>query len=321
VIVLALYGIARAVVVARLPLLLTFLAIVLSALLCYPIDWISRRLPRVVGVLATVVLFAGILVGLGFWLTPVIRGQVEQLPEEIAAARARLEDLSTSLGFAHGKPQPHDVSTTVAHTLPIAFGTIEALTGILYVVILAFFLAATRAQLHRGIRRLLPPARVPAFDTWWSRIGAMLRRWTGGIVVAMAIMGLVTGLGLWIAGISSPLLLGILTFFGTFVPYVGAIASAIPGLAIALAQSPRHFFFAGVVYVVVHHVEGYLVQPLVMRRAVALSPALLLFSEAVAAALFGIPGVIVATPLLACIQATVELFWLERPEARVHETP
>ena len=71
--------------------------------------------------------------------------------------------------------------------------------------------------------------------------------------------------------------LGILTFLGTFVPYVGAIASAVPGLIVGLAQSPMHFVYALLVYIGVHLVEGYMVSPYIMKRSVHLRPGWLLF--------------------------------------------
>ena len=161
-------------------------------------------------------------------------------------------------------------------------------------------------------------AALPAESAGWGvDVTAALdmgrfQKWVGGIVVSMTIMGTLAALGLWVAGINDWLLLGFLTFLGTFVPYVGAIASAIPGLLVALAQSPRHFLFAGVVYLGVHLVEGYLIAPLVMRRAVEIKPALLLAGQGALGAIFGIPGTIVATPLIVCGQTLVDYLWVER---------
>ena len=140
----------------------------------------------------------------------------------------------------------------------------------------------------------------------------MLRKWVGGIIMAMTIMGTLTGVGLLIVGIEQWLLLGVLTFLGTFVPYVGAIASAVPGLLAGLAQSPRHMALAGAVYVGVHLVEGYLVEPLVMRRAVDLKTALLLVGQGLFGAVFGLMGTVVATPLIVCSQELTKYLWVER---------
>ena len=70
------------------------------------------------------------------------------------------------------------------------------------------------------------------------------------------------------------------------------------------------------VYVGVHVIEGYLVQPIVMRRAVEANPALLLFFQALMGALFGLLGLIVATPLLTVLQITVTTLWIE---GRLHK--
>src|SRR5256885_1431981 len=115
-----------------------------------------------------------------------------------------------------------------------------------------------------------------------------------------------------IAGIEEWFPLGVLTFLGTFVPSVGAVSSAVPGLLAGLAQSPRHFLWAGIVYLGVHLVEGYLIQPLVMRRAVEVKPALLLFGQGLFSAVFGLMGTVVATPLLVCGQTLIGYLWVER---------
>jgi predicted PurR-regulated permease PerM len=70
--------------------------------------------------------------------------------------------------------------------------------------------------------------------------------------------------------------------------------------------------YALAIYLGVHVVEGYLVQPLVMRKAVEVKPALLLFGQGIFSAVFGLLGTIVATPLLVCLQALIDYLWVER---------
>jgi predicted PurR-regulated permease PerM len=83
-------------------------------------------------------------------------------------------------------------------------------------------------------------------------------------------------------------------------------------LIVGLSQSPRHFGLALLVYIVVHIVEGYLVEPLVMRRAVKLRPASLLVWQAFLGAVFGLMGTVVATPLLVCVRSAVTHLYVER---------
>ena len=311
---LAVFAAGRLLVAAREALLVAFLGIVLGTVLSFPIDWMARRLPRWLAVLVTLVGFIGFVALAIFFLVPLVRGQIEQLPGELAAARDRLQEVWSRHGgtAGAGKQLVAHAAQAAPRALPIAAHVIKAGSAIVLVIVLAFFFAIGRDALRAGVRRLVPRRHEPVFDEWWKRMATTLRSWTGGIFVSMCIMGTLTGLGLWAVGIEAPLLLGLVTFFATFVPYVGGIASALPGLAVALAQSPRHVVYALAVYLVVHHVEGYIVQPLIMKRAVRLRPALLLFWEAAIAAALGLAAVLVATPLLACVQVSVDYLWVER---------
>ncbi len=314
VVVLAVYGLFRAVVMARTVLLLGFLAVVLAAVVGLLVDLLDRVMPRS---LAVVLVGAAILVaswGFGRLVAPVVVEQGERLVHQLDEVRDDVD----AWWKAHvgGRPLTGEVTTqapqAVAQAVPVAVRVVEVGFTLVLLLVLSLFLAGERDRLHSGLRRLLPDDAQPVFDECWRRVGGTLRRWTLGILVAMVSMGVFTAVGLYIAGIELPLLLGFLTFLGTFVPYAGAIASAVPGLAIALAQSPRHFLSALVVYGLVHVVEGYLVEPLIMHRAVKLQPALLLFWQALMGAVFGVVGVIAATPLLATAQVLVDYLWVER---------
>lgn len=314
-VVLAMYALFHALALARKVLLLGFLAVVIATVLSFLIDFLDKHMPRGIAVLLTALLLVGGITGAGVFVVPRVQEQVQKAPDYLGRARERVDHwwrrTADEKGSITKQVQQHAPSA-VQHALPIAFGTVELVSTFVLLLVLALFLASERDALRLGLRRLLPREHEEVFDETWNRMGGALRRWTGGIVVSMTIMGTLTAVGLWIAGIDAPILLGVITFFGTFVPYVGALASAIPGLAVALAQSPHHFFYAGVVYVVVHHVEGYIVQPFIMKKAVHLRPALLLFWQALIGAVFGIAGVIVATPLLACVQVGVDYLWVER---------
>lgn len=102
----------------------------------------------------------------------------------------------------------------------------------------------------------------------------------------MTIMGTLTALGLWAAGVEQWPLLGLLTFIGTFVPYAGALVSAVPGFVLSLATSLSFFAATCGVYLGIHIIEGYLVEPLIMKRAVEIQPELSLFWISLSGAMF-----------------------------------
>ncbi|HSP20591.1 MAG TPA: AI-2E family transporter [Myxococcaceae bacterium] len=317
---------------AQSVLLLGFLAVLIAAMFCFPVGWFSRVMPRAAAVVLTVALTLGMVSGMVALATPVVVEQGKQLmdglPEATRKAEAwlrRAQRDKTVRQLTNGKDvagmvkaKVPEAMETVATLTPMAVGhVVELVSTFVLLLVLAAFLVHSPALYGKGIRSMLPRSFEPSFDELWSRLGRGLRGWVGGTVVAMVLMGSVTAAGLFFAGVDGWALLGLLTFLGTFVPYVGAVSSAVPGLLIALSQSPHHFWMALAVYLGVHVIEGYVVQPYVMRLAVEANPALLLFFQAIMGALFGLLGLMVATPLLTVIQITVTTLWIE---GRLHKT-
>lgn len=324
---IAVVALLRASWVARDILLAAFLGVLIAVLMDFPVRLFSRWLPRGVAVLITLVLMGGVGVGLGAISIPPLIEQGRELVAKMPAVTERLRHLYaqvTQLGTgADGADlekiesqlqasAPDLVSEVVSRAVPAAMSSLSLLSACVLVLVLAAFLVYRPDSYRRGLRSLVPVRHEPAFDGLWERLGNQLRHWLGGMLVSMAIMGTLAAIGLALVGIDQWAMLGALTFFGTFVPYLGAFVSAIPGLALGLAESTTMFFAVAGVYLGVHIVEGYLVQPFIMKRAVEIRPAALLFCQAVSGALFGVGGIVVATPLLVCLKVTVNYLYVER---------
>lgn len=309
---------------ARDVLLLGFVGVLVAVVFSFPVRWLERAVPRGLAVILVLVGLGGTVGTLAWFAAPALGEQVSAVRESAprAIARARKWIASAERGdqrpAAAAKDAAGDGSATrkLAETaaegaVGAAVAGVSAVVETVLVIVLAAFLVHEPDLYRRGVRRLVPPRHEAVFDELWRRLAEGLRRWVGGILVAMFIMGTLAGAGLLVAGIENWLLLGGITFLGTFIPYVGAVASAIPGLVVAFGQSTRNFWFAVGVYVGIHVIEGYIVEPLVMRRAVELNPALLLAGQAVFGAIFGPLGLIVASPAMVCIQIAVEYLWVE----------
>jgi len=300
---------------AREIVLLGFFGVLIAVVFSFPVNLLSRVMPRALAVILVLLALIGGAVGLGALVAPTLSrelGELQQrVPKAVESARNFLSR-SAPGGEQIAQKAPETVKQVGEKAVPALIALVSGITSIILVIVLGAFLVAQPDVYRRGVRALVPPAHEEKFDESWRRLGASLRKWVGGILVSMALMGTFTAIGLKIAGIQGWFLLGFLTFLGTFVPYLGAVASAVPGLLAALAQSPRHFLWAGVVYIGVHLVEGYLIQPLVMRRAVEVKPALLLFGQGLFSAVFSLMGTVVATPLLVCGQTLIDYLWVER---------
>ena len=307
---------------AREIVLLAFLGVLIGVVFSFPMGWLSRVMPRGLALLTVLLALVGAGVGIAALAAPTLEREVDQLRESAPRAIQKAQDwvrrVQSATGGGQGKggsaaqKAPEVAAKVGEKAVPALLAVVSAITSIILVIVLGAFLVYRPEVYRRGIRLMVPREREAVFDEAWRRTSEGLRKWVGGIVVSMTLMGTLTAVALALVGIDEWLLLGVLTFLGTFVPYVGAVASSVPGLLAGLAQSPRHFLLAGAVYVGVHLVEGYLVEPLVMKRAVEIRPALLLVGQGMFGAVFGLMGIVVATPTLVCLQELIRYLWIER---------
>ncbi|KKS14295.1 MAG: hypothetical protein UU67_C0003G0017 [Candidatus Daviesbacteria bacterium GW2011_GWB1_41_5] len=135
-----------------------------------------------------------------------------------------------------------------------------------------------------------------------EKLGAWLR----GQVVLSLLIGAMTYAGLLILGVEFALPLAILAGLLEVVPVIGPIIAAIPAVLLALTVSP---FQAGLVtglYVAIQQLEGHVVVPQVMRRAVGLNPLLVILAISVGGRLLGIGGALLAVPIAVVIQLVLQ---------------
>jgi len=303
--------------------LLGFLAVLIGVVFSFPVGWLTRLMPRGLEVVLVLSALVGAVAGLVALAAPVLGREVDQLresaPRAIEKAQGWIRQVQSATGSGGAKQKgqaaqkgPEVAAKVGEKAVPALFAVVSGVTAVVLVIVLGAFLVDQPEVYRRGVRVLIPKQHEAVFGEAWRRAGDGLRKWVGGIVVEMILMGTLTAIGLALVGIEEWLLLGVITFLGTFVPYVGAIASAVPGLLAGLAQSPRHFALAGLVYLAVHLLEGYVVSPFVMKKAVEVRPALLLFGQGLFSGVFGLLGTVVATPLLVCVQVLTEYLWVER---------
>jgi len=308
-------------------LLLVFAAVLVGIMLRGLADLIARFTPLGRGLALllaslTVVLVLGLFVAV---LGVQIRTQAVELlagaPEILRAVEARfgiegLEDWLT------GKLR--DVLASGAAVVNVAGftqGLIAAAADVLLVVVAGIYFAARPHLYREGILLLFPRRLRGEAEETLELVGRALRLWLVGQLVSMILVGTLIGLGLWFLGVPSALALGFLAGLIEFVPFVGPVLGALPGVATALAQDGATALWALGLYVLVQQIEGNLITPLVQQRAVDLPPALTIFAIVAFATLFGPLGLLLATPLAVVCFVAVKKLWVRDVLAEETEIP
>jgi predicted PurR-regulated permease PerM len=208
-------------------------------------------------------------------------------------------------------------SNVAAEIGRIAFMLGSAVLDLVLVLIAGIFLAADPATYRSGLAKLFPKGRQRQVFATLDASGGALRLWLLGQMVSMTVIGVLTGLGLWLVGVPSPLMLGLIAGLAEFVPVVGPFIAAVPGLLLALSESPQTALWALLVYVVIQQFESNLVTPMVEKSVVAIPPAVTLFAVLALGVIFGPLGILLAAPLSVVLFVAVKKLYVR--DALGHE--
>ena len=178
----------------------------------------------------------------------------------------------------------------------------EVLTGIFLGVVLTFFFVNEGGSMWRWVVERTSPRRADAIDEAGRRSVSTLGAYVRGLAVTGLVDGAIIGIGLFVLDVPLAIPLAIITFFGAFIPIVGATAAGALAVLVALAtEGPTDALITGVIVLVVQQVEGDVVMPMVMRNQVRLHPAVILLAVTGGGALLGVIGAFLAVPIAAVI--------------------
>ncbi len=185
-----------------------------------------------------------------------------------------------------------------------AFG---GMTDVLILAFLAIYFCFSPEKYRAGTVRLVPPSWRNRLLDLMDESSQTLWRWMLGRLLAMAIVGILFGIGLAVIGIPMPVELGIFAGLVTFIPNIGGIAAVIPALLLASQQGSTAFISVSLLYLAIQTVESYLITPMVQQHQVSLPPAMVILAQILGGLIFGFWGVVFATPLVA-----VAMLWTKR---------
>ena len=220
-----------------------------------------------------------------------------------------------------GAPRIHDriqekLSGATRYLFPFLTHTAEAVGGFLIVIFLSIYLAADPALYRRGMLALLPDRRRAQGAYVMDRITVVLRKWLVTQLIAMLTIGVVTTIVLLVLRVKAAFALGLLAGLFEFIPTVGPLLSAVPGVAMGFLDSPEKAATVALAYWGIQFLENHVLIPLLMKGGMDLPPALTVITQALLALVFGFLGLMVAVPLLATIMVIVQVLYVDQLATR-----
>jgi predicted PurR-regulated permease PerM/methanogenic corrinoid protein MtbC1 len=197
-------------------------------------------------------------------------------------------------------PVPEPLVDSLKPVAPIVDGMVNTLL----IIMLLFFLLYSHKDLRDRFVRLAARARIPIAAQAIETAGYTVGRYLLLFSTINLVYGVATGTVAWLLGLPSAPLWGLLAFLLRFIPYVGAISSALLPALVAFALFPgwsKAFEVLGS-FVILDQAAAQFAEPFIIGHGIDVSPVALLISAMYWSWLWGIPGLLLSTPLTACLK-------------------
>lgn len=280
---------------------------------------LGKGLSLAITLLGTAFILTGVFWFSGARLQSEIATLTDEIPRQIA--QAKVEISRNPVGqriLARLDGQGSQIFEKAQGFLSSTFGAV----GDLYVILLlALFFTATPMLYVRGMVRLLPRKSQRQGKDVLQKIGSALYKWFAGKLFSMAVVAVLTYVGLLILGVQLALTLALIAGLLSFIPNFGPVIAMIPAALIGLLNGPQDALWVIGLYVLVQVLESNLITPVIQKKLLEIPPALIIVAQLVVGLFSGTVGLIVATPLVVIIMVVVRELYLKPRDETTDEVP
>lgn len=298
-----------------------FIGVIIAWLFEPLLSWLqSKKVPRLLGCILIYLVFIGGLSLALYLLVPTFTAQVKEfigaIPDIVVDAKIFINGL-----FENVKTELFDISaakqelyrsienfavniTTNLPNMLLSTGKSIINGGISFVlgIMIGFYMLYDYNKINKHIINIVPNKWLDGYKELSSRINNSLRNYVQGVFIVMFLVFITQGIGLTIAGLKAPLLFALFCAITDIIPYFGPYIGAVPAVLVGFSQSPVVGICTIVSIVVVQTLENNFYQPLIMGHTMKLHPVTIMISLLIFQHFFGIIGMVVATPVVACLK-------------------
>jgi predicted PurR-regulated permease PerM len=281
------------------------------------IDFLAKRgVPRWASIVIVFVVVLGLAVGVVWAIVPVIIEQSSQLVQAVTDF-VNQGTYQQWYQWLQGQFEPGVVDHAVTQlwselqknlgsitggVLQAGIGIVTSAFGVLMVLILTVYFAASLKNMRKGAYALVPASKRKRFIDIAEQVTDSVGKYVIGQVSLALVNGILSTIFLTIIRAPYPMLLAAIAFLFSLVPLVGTLTgSSLIVLLTLLLGSPLTALVAAIYYLIYMQVEAYLLSPRIMNRAVAVPGALVVVAALAGGTLLGVLGALIAIPFAASV--------------------
>lgn len=297
---------------------LFFISLILTAAMDPGVDWLHRRkIPRGVGVLIIYFLLFSVIGTAIYFFIPAI---VEQFNEFSQNFPQYLEKASNLFGGIKNYTQSHNISFQIQDLLNLSgnatqipgrilSGTVGFFSGFISLIVvlsLTFYLSVKEDGMNKFIASVTPEKHQEYVISLAGRMKEKIGKWMIGQLFLMLIIFVCDFLALYFLKVPYALIIAIMGGILEVVPYIGAIIATTLATLVGFLISPVVGLLVLGIFIAIQQLEGHIVVPQVMKKAVGLNPAVVILVLLVGAKLAGVLGAILSIPVAAAASVFIK---------------
>jgi predicted PurR-regulated permease PerM len=311
-------------------IVLGLLALVIAAAIHAPVAALQRRgVPRIGAVLIVYLgLIAVVAVLLAVIVPPLLaeaRDFGTNLPGLLGELSAGFNALLAQFGVSAGGSvvdlllgQLGSLGTVLATIPGVVVGFLAAL---LLITFLSALMILERDRARQWVMRFVAHDDRPLLDDLLHKAGARLGAYVRGQLLIMLVTGFGSWLGLTLIGVPFALPLGVFAFLTEAIPIAGPVIAGVVMIAVAFIESPAQAAATLVLVVIIQQAESLVLVPVIQGRLISISPVVALLAVLAGSAVAGIPGAILAIPLVAIAMIVINDVILPWRRTQIGEDP
>jgi predicted PurR-regulated permease PerM len=289
--------------------------LLLATILWPPVRFMRKRIPNALAAAIALLGLLVVVVGLVAVLAPQVTSQAQDLVDRASAGLSSLQGWIAGPPFNMGPDalgglvdkgikELQNNSQQIAGVVIGSLGAIgSAIVTFVLALVLCFFFLKDGPRFLPWLRGWIGSSTGAHFAVISDRVWTALGQYVWSQAAVALVDGVFIGVGVWLLGVPFALPIAVLTFFGGFVPIVGAfVAGAIATLVALVSNGVWTAVAVLAIVLVVQQLEGNVMQPILVGRTLKIHAAVVLTSVALGGTLFGIVGAFLAVPAVAVFQ-------------------
>lgn len=299
-------------------------ALIISILFNPAIDFLQRKkIPRILGVIFVYISIFGIFSLSIYLVIPLFVSEIQQFLQSFPQYFEKISPPLRGLGFqvfenleSFLKALGNNLEGIATNVFNVLFAVFGGIFSTLFIITTAIFLSLEERVVEKILMLLFPKKYEAYVLKLWGKCQKKVAGWFGARVIACLFVGLACYVVFLLFKVKYPFTLALFAGVFNFIPYIGPLLTGVLLFLIIFPTAILKAIFVLVAFILIQQIENNILSPILIKKIIGLSPALVLIALVIGGKLWGLLGAVLVVPLLGILFEFFKEFLEKRKEQK-----